>query len=148
MSQQGVSYSSRRSSACMCVCVCVFIRVRFVFVECIGEGWSSASFLSWSDLDAWELNDGGGEESGGGGGTERCNISLSSLLSCGFPLGPDAPLRGAYSSTPQPCFVCLCLSRCPLLSQCRACVYTGSDTRTTPGHSFCLTPQSCSRREI
>lgn len=76
--------------------LCVFISV---CVEGIGEGWSSASFVTRSDLDACEWMMGGGEESG----RRRCTISLSSLLSCGFPLYPDAPLCGAYSSTASLC---------------------------------------------
>lgn len=69
---------------------------------------------------------------------ERCNISLSSLLSCGFPLYSDAPLCRAYSST-----ALLCVHASELLFfafpvRC-VCVFTSSDTRTTLEHSSGLT---------
>lgn len=129
MSLQEVNYSRRCSWACVRVCA-----------------WNSASFVTWSDLDAWEWAVGEGRRVvWRGGGRERCNISLSSPLFCGFPLSPDALLYGAYSSRAS---LCVHVSK-PLSFMCGACVYTGSDTKTTPEHSSDLNGIiSCSCTEI
>ena len=58
-----------------------------------------------------------------------CNISLSSPLSCGFPLGPGALLHRAYSSTTSLCVhlsellsfafrVCVCVVVCECVWVC------------------------------
>ena len=47
MSQQEVSYSPH---VCVFIGMCVCVRARVW----MGEGWSSASFVTRPDLDAWE----------------------------------------------------------------------------------------------
>lgn len=71
---------------CGCVLLCV---------EWMGVGWNSASLETWSDLDVCEWTMGEGEESCS---RRRCNISsLSTLLSGGFPQGPQT--ERAYTNT-------------------------------------------------
>jgi len=124
-------------SVFLCVCRVDRRGVEQCFISIMARPWC-LGIEWWGKGGEWREEE-EEEEEGQRGVTSLCHHSSLVVFHSALTL------RSVVLIVAQPRIVCMCLGHCPLLSQCRVCVYTSSDTRTAPEHSSCLTP--CIRTE-